>query len=57
MAATLQHVCEENLGEVKLKKKQEQALLSFLERQVLVKALCTKAVLLQNVLSMLLRQP
>lgn len=49
MAATLQHVCEENLGGVKLKKKQEQALLAFLERQVLVKALCTKAVLLQNV--------
>ena len=38
MAANLQHVCEENLGEVKLKKKQEQAVLAFLERQVLVKA-------------------
>lgn len=46
MAATLQHVCEEKLGGVKLKKKQEQA---FLELQVLVKALCTKTILLQNV--------
>lgn len=49
MSATLQHVCEENLGGVKLKKKQEQAVLAFLELQVLVKALCTKAILLQNV--------